>query len=74
MRGRGPLKCVSLEHVLVDQLGRDGAMLGRKKWLVEHKDSSLVYCTFSHQIRHPLVRRSDEDGYFQLSRWSPLLI
>ena len=74
MRGRGPLKCVSLKHVLVDQLGRDGAMLGRGKWLVEQKDSSLVYCALNHQIRHPLVRRSDEDGYFHLSHWSPLLI
>ena len=26
---QGPLKCVSLKHVIVDQLGRDGAMLGR---------------------------------------------
>ena len=41
MRGRSPLKCVSHKHVLVDQLGRDGAMLGRGKWLVEHEDSSL---------------------------------
>ena len=65
---------MSLKHVLVDQLGRDGAMLGRGKWLVEQKDSSLVYCALNHQIRHPLVRRSDEDGYFHLSHWSPLLI
>ena len=26
------------QHVLVDLLGRDGALLGRGKWLVEYGD------------------------------------
>ena len=80
-------------RVLVDLLGRDGALgddrdalstktladkildlVGRSIWLDEHEGSSPAARAFNLQIRHPSVRRSDDDGCFLLHRWCPLLV
>ena len=62
------------QPVLVDLLGRDGALLRRGKWLVEHEDSCRADCAFNLWIRHLSVLHSDDDGYFHQPRWSPLLV
>ena len=49
-------------------------LLGRGRWLDEHEGSSLAARAFNLQIRHPSVRRSDDDGYFLLPRWCLLLV
>ena len=41
------------QHVLVDLLGRDGALLGRGKWSDEQEGSSLAARAFNLQICHP---------------------
>ena len=43
-------------------------LLGRSIWLDEHEGSSLAARAFNLQVRHPSVRRSNDDGCFLLHR------